>query len=375
MTTKNKNEIKQTEVKKKSLLNLDAKFEIGRTIMAIAIAMGIVLLIVLTVSSEPLEAMKALLLGPFSTVKRFANVIELMIPLTFTGLAVTVIFKTNRFNLASEGAFYMGAVVAAWIGIFSPFNAFITITLIFIATIVAGTIIGFIPAILNRKFHANELVTSLMLNYVVALLVKYILNHKLRDVSKSVVQSFPIRKDVALSVLIPGTRIHIGILVMLVFVIVTWLVLYKTKWGFALRATGANEKFAKYTGIKVTTVVFAAQIIGISIAAFGGGIEMLGMHKTFKWLETPGYGFDGVLISILARGNPILVPVAAFFLSFVRIGAEILNRTSDIPAEIVSVVQATIILLIAAQAFLAKYKHRMVVKETGVMDEIKEVKE
>lgn len=363
------NEANNTIVeKKKKFFSIDTKFEILRTVSAIGIALGIVLLIVAVVSSEPLEAIKALLLGPVSSLRRFGNVIELMIPLTFTGLAVTIILKTNRFNLSSEGAFYLGGIVATWIAIFSPFSAGITIVLIILATLLVGALVGFIPAILNKKFYANELVTSLMLNYIVAYFVKYVLNVIVRDPSKGVVQSFPIGKDLALPVIIPGTRIHIGFILMVLLVVAAWLIIYKTKWGFALRATGANEKFAIYSGIKVSTVVLLAQMIGTALAGLGGGIEILGMYTSFQWIETPGYGFDGVIISTLARGNPAMVPLAAFFLSYVRVGADILNRTSDIPAEIVSIVQATIILLIAAKAFLAKRKHKMIVKEAGVLN-------
>lgn len=370
------NRVKSETVKKqKNLLNINTKFEIMRTTAAVAIAMIIVFVIIGLVSDDPLGAVSALLLGPFSSLKRFANVVELMIPLTFTGLAITIVFKTERFNLSAEGGFYMGAVIAAWVAIVSPFSPIITILLIFVLTLIAGAIIGYIPVFINKKFHANELVTALMLNYVVALLVKYILNNKIRDTTKSTVQSLPLNKSFRLPVLISGTRIHLGFIIMLAVVALAWVIIYKTKWGFALRATGANENFARYSGIKVSKVIVLGQIIGIAIAAFGGGIEMLGMHSSFKYLETPGYGFDGVLISILARGNPAGVPLAAFFLAFVRVGAEILNRTSDIPAEIVAVVQATIILLIAADAFLAKYKHRMVLKESGVLDKAKEATE
>ncbi len=367
-------ELKQNDVpKKKKFLSIDTKFEIIRTFVAIGISLGIVLIIVALVSDKPLEAIQALLLGPLTSARRFGNVIELMIPLTFTGLAVTVILKTNRFNLSSEGAFYLGGIVATWIAIFSPFSTGITILMIIFATMICGAIVGFIPAIINKKFYANELVTALMMNYIVAFLVKYILNNKVRDASKSVVQSLPIPKSLSLPIIIPGTRIHIGFLIMLGLVIVTWLVIYKTKWGYALRATGSNEKFAVYSGIKVSTVVILAQMIGTALAGLGGGIEILGLYTSFQWIETPGYGFDGVIISTLARGNPAMVPLAAFFLSYVRVGADILNRTSDIPAEIVSIVQATIILLIAAKAFLAKRKHKMVVKEAGVFEQSTEV--
>ncbi len=360
------NEKQKKDAKTTRLLKLDAKFEVARTLLAIFIAMILVIVIVAFVSDDPLYAIQTLLFGPFTSLIRFSNVIELMIPLTFTGLAVTVIFKADRFNLASEGAFYMGAAVTAMIAIFSPYNMLITMLLILIALIVVGTVIGSIPAILNKKFYANELVTSLMLNYIIAFLVRYLLNNVMRDTTKTAIQSLPIRGDLRLTKFIPGTRIHTGLFAMIAIVFITWVVLYKTKWGYALRATGANEKFARYSGINVSKVVILTQIIGITLAAIGGGVEMLGMHSSFKWTDTPGYGFDGVLISILANGNPALVPLAAFFLAFVRVGSEVLNRTSDIPAEIVSVVQATIILLIAARAFLAKYKHKMIVKETGI---------
>lgn len=365
------NDMKEKEAKTMRLLKLDAKFEVARTLLAIFIAMILVVVIVAVVSDSPLSAIQTLFFGPFSSLIRFSNIIELMIPLTFTGLAVTVIFKADRFNLASEGAFYMGAATTAMIAIFSPFNTLLTMVLIIAALVLVGTVIGSIPAILNSKFHANELVTSLMLNYIIAYLVRYALNNLMRDPSKTAIQSFPIRSDLRLTRFISGTRIHTGLFAMVVIVFITWIILYKTRWGYALRATGANEKFAKYSGIHVSKVIILTQIAGITLAAFGGGVEMLGMHSSFKWTDTPGYGFDGVLISILANGNPALVPLAAFFLAFVRVGSEILNRTSDIPAEIVSVVQATIILLVAAKAFLAKYKHKMIIKETSIEEAAK----
>ena len=158
---------------------------------------------------------------------------------------------------------------------------------------------------------------------------------------------------------------------MILVSILCYIFLYKTKWGYALRATGENEKFALYSGIPVTKVVIWAQIIGTALAGLGGSVEMLGMHSTFKWTASPGYGFDGVIIATLARNNPGLVPFAAFFLAYVRTGADILNRTSDIPAEIISIVQATIIVLVAAEAFLSKWKEKQIVKQTGALETAK----
>lgn len=367
--------LKKNRKKKSAAVKLENRFEILRTVVAVAIALAIVLVIVTLASDEPLLAIHSLLIGPITSVKRFANVIELMIPLTFTGIAITIVFKTKRYNLASDSSFFMGSMVALLIGLFSPFPPIITIILAIIAAFIVGGLIGAIPAVANNKFGANELVTSLMLNYVVGFFVNYIFNHHVRDPKKASLQSLPLIKELRLSKIVPGTRIHTGFIIMLVLVFLVWFVMYRTKWGYALRATGSNEKFARYSGINTSLVIIMAQVIGTGIAAIGGAIEMLGMHSTFKWSSSPGYGFDGVIMSILARGNPALVPLAAFFLAYVRVGADILNRMTNLPAEIISIVQAVIILLVAAQAFLGKTKHRILVKQSGALESKKKGKE
>ncbi len=353
---------------KSEAVKLQTRFEILRTFVAIGVALGIVLVLVFLVSDEPFEAIFALLVGPLTSVKRFANVIEMMIPLTFTGLAISIVFKTKRYNLAADSAFFIGSMVALLVGLFLKTPPIVTVFVALVASFIVGGLVGYIPAIIHNRFGANELVTSLMLNYVVGFFVNYIFNYHVRDPQKSSLQSFPLPAGVSLPVFIPGTRIHMGFVIMVVLVIVTWFVMYRTKWGYELRATGSNEKFAKYAGIKVGFVVIAAQVIGTGIAGLGGAVEMLGLHRTFRWTSSPGYGFDGVIMATLARGNPALIPFAAFFLAYVRVGADILNRTTSLPAEIVSIIQATIILLVAAQAFLGKMRHRSIVKQTGALE-------
>lgn len=351
---------------RQEIRKIEGRFEILRTLLAILISMAIIIVIIAVVSDEPLEAVKTLLLGPLTGVRRFANVIELMIPLSFTGLALTVVFTTKRYNLAADSAFYMGAMVAVMIGIFSPLPPFITVIVALLAGFLSGAVIGGIPAVLSEKYKANVLVISLMLNYVIGFLVKYLFSYVVRDPNRASQQSYELPAGVNLGTLIPKTRIHMGLFIMLACVVVAYMIFYKTKWGYTLRAVGANEKFATYTGIEVSKVVILAQVIGTGIAGLGGSVEMLGIYSAFMWQDSPGFGFDGVIIATLARQNPRSIPFAAFFLAYVRVGADILNRTSNVPAEIVSIVQATIILLIAAQAFLSKWKEREIVKVSQI---------
>jgi ABC-type uncharacterized transport system permease subunit len=362
--------MKDSKNNKKDVRNeirkIESRFEILRTLIAISISLAIIVIIVAIVSDDPINSIITLLTGPLTSVRRFANVIELMIPLAFCGLALTFVFSTKRFNLSSDSAFYLGAMVACIIGVFSNLPPVLSVILSLIAGFLVGALVGFIPAILSEKFHAEVLVLSLMLNYIVGFLVKYLFSYVVRDPGKAAQQSYPLPKGVNLGTLIPGTRIHAGLFLMLIAVFIVYTVFYKTKWGYTLRMVGMNEKFAKYTGKDVSKIVILAQVIGTGIAGFGGSVEMLGVYKSFMWAQSPGYGFDGVIIATLAHENPKNIPLAAFFLAYIRVGADILNRTSNIPAEIISIVQATIILLIAAQAFLSKWKEREIIKVSEI---------
>lgn len=369
MTTEVRSETRDV---RREIRKIESRFEILRTILTLFISLAIIIVIIAIVSDKPLDAVITLLTGPLTSVRRFANVIELMIPLSFTGLALTIVFTTKRYNLAANGAFYMGGMIATIIGIFSSLPGPVTIILALLAGFICGSLIGGIPAVLSEKYKANVLVISLMLNYVVGFLVKYLFNYVVRDPNRASQESFPIPKNVNLGTIVPRTRIHYGLFIMLAVVIIAYYVFYKTKWGYTLRTVGSNERFAKYTGIEVSKVVILAQIIGTGIAGLGGSVEMLGIYSSFMWNEAPGFGFDGVIIATLARQNPRAIPFAAFFLAYVRIGADILNRTSNVPKEIISIVQATIILLIAAQSFLSKWKEREIVK-VSQLEEVKEV--
>ncbi len=365
MTQKVSKDKKQYDVRRR-VQQIEGQFEVLRTIMAIAIAMLIVLVIIGFVSESPLSAIRTLLIGPLTNIRQLGNVIVLMIPLIFTGLALTVVFKSQRFNLASDSAFYLGSLIAAYVGIFSPLSPVLTIILALLGGMLGGFILGWIPAVLNKRFGAGELVTSLMLNYVIGFLVLYIFNNIIRNPDQNTLMSYNMPEGVNLGSMFSmgRTNVHWGLLIAILVGVIAYTVVYKTKWGYALRATGLNEKFARYTGLNTTKVVLLAQVFGTGIAGLGGAVEMLGNHRTFRWAASPGYGFDGVILATLARNNPIYIPFAAFFLAYIRIGADMVNFSSDVPAEIISVVQATIILLIAAQSFLGKWKQDRIVKAT-----------
>lgn len=343
---------------------IETQFEIIRTFVAILMAMTLALLIILLVSKQPIDALTSFLTGPFSSIRRFGNVIEMTIPFVFSGLAVCVMFQAKQFNMIGEGAFYVGGVAASFIAVKFLLPAGIHPFAAILFGGVVGGLVGLLPGFLKVKWNANELVSSLMLNYVCLYLGLYMMKSTIRDPNAGMIGSYVFPETAMLKKILAGTRIHSGLFIAILFIVLTYLFMYRTKWGYALRMTGLNESFAKYSGINTKRVIIYSQVIGGLIAGIGGATEILGMYQRFQWSALPGYGFDGIIIAILARSNPIFVPIAAFFLAYLRVGADIMARMTDVPSEVISAIQAIIIVLIAAKRFLAKWQHKRIIKNS-----------
>jgi len=341
-------------------------FEFLRTAIAILIAILLAFIIIFFISKDPLSAINEFLLGPISSFRHFGNVIEMVIPLIFASLAVSVMFQAKQFNMGAEGSFFIGAVAAAAIGIKFKLPGVIHPLVAIAAGGIVGGAANFIPAFLKARWKASELVSSLMLNYIMFDLGIYFINYYLRDPYAGAMVSYQVNPTANLPQFIPRTRIHAGVFIAILAVIVVYYFLYRTRWGFALRMTGINSMFADYSGINTNMVILYSQVIGGVIAGVGGATELLGMYQRFQWQALPGYGFDGIIVAILARNNPLLIPVAAIFLAYLRIGADLMSRMTDVPSEMVAVIQAIMIMLIAAEAFLSYWRHKMVVREAKI---------
>ncbi len=345
------------------MFNQKRIFELSRTVLAILIALIIALLAISLVSKEPGKALGTFLFGPVNSVRHFGNVLEMMIPLVFTGLAVSIMFSASQFNLGAEGAFFLGGIASTFIAVrwVLP-NVVHPVVAILIGGLVGAVFCG-IPAILKVKWNATELVSSLMLNYVALFLGLYLINYYLRDVNAGAMVSYKLPDTSKLIRLIPGTKVHFGLFIAVVAIILIFYFMFRTRWGYRIRLTGLNSNFARYSGIKTASVILIAQLLGGFVAGIGGSIEILGMYRRFSWQSLPNYGWDGIIVAILARNNPALIPVGAFFLAYLRIGADLMARNSDVQSEVVYIIQGVMIVLIAAESFLAQYRHKLVYKE------------
>ena len=340
--------------------SIDRLFEVFRLLVSVLIAFIIALLIISFVSDNPVESVRNFVFGPFDSLTRISNVFEQMIPYLFTGTAICVMYQANLFNLASEGVFFITGAFSAYMAINFNLPPGINQIVIILISGFIGMGIMLIPGLLKVKWNANEAVSSIMLNYILLYLGRFILLRFMRDDSAIYNMSYQFQANGRLPVILQGTRLHLGILIGIAVIVLAYIFIYKTKYGYDIRVTGSNHKFGIYSGINTSRALLIACLVGGLIVGIGGATEMMGMYRRFRWEELPGYGWDGVLVGTLARNNPLLVPFAAFFLAYLRIGADIVARTSDLPVEFISIIQAIVIMLVGAQMFLAGLKHKVI---------------
>lgn len=336
--------------------------DVVKLALIIFIACALVSIIVLIVSDEPMTAITSFFIGPFTSLRRIGNIIEAASPLMFTALAVIIIFGSGQFSMIAEGSFFIGITGAMIVAIACKLPGGIHPAAAILFGGVCGAVVSTIPALLKMKWNVSELVTSIMLNYVVQFFAIYMVSYHFREVSSSSLASLKFEETAQLPVVLDGTRIHAGIVLAVVLCVLVWFFLFRTSLGMKLRITGENPLFARYSGLKVTGLMVAAQVLAGAIAGMGGGAELLGMYNRFKWTTSPGYGWTGIVVALLARSNPLLVPLAAAFIGYLNVGADIMARSSDVGREVVDIIQGVMMFLIAADALLKGWRQSLIVK-------------
>ena len=343
---------------------IESHINILKTLLAVVVSYSLAAIIILSVSDMPGQAISAFSMGPFTTLRRFGNVVEGMIPIIFTGIGVSIMLSVRFFNLAVSGAFFMSAVTSAGIALL-PMPAGVHPLVGILLGGATGSAICVLPALLKVKWGINEVVSALMFNFIATFTGSYILRFILFDPSAGFMASRVFEDTVRLPLLLQGTRVHLGLVFAALAVVFAFVFLYRSKWGYAIRMTGMSKSFAVFSGVGVTWAIVSSQLIGGFIVGIGGATEMYGMFSRFQWTELPTTGFDGVMVAAMARRNPAMVPIAAFFLSYIRVGADIMARSSDVASEIVVVIQAVIIMMIGADALLAGLRKRAIMKNSA----------
>ena len=275
-------------------------------------------------------------------------------PYIFAGLAVALGFRAGVFNIGAEGQIFVGALTGTFIGYsITGLPAIIHIPLTLLAGAAGGAIWGFIPGWLKAKTGGHEVINTIMMNYIAFRLSDWLLNGPMMRPD-----SFnPISPSIAESAEFPvffgePTRFHMGFFVALFFAWVVYWFLFKTTWGFDLRTVGANPNAAKYAGMNVTRNTILAMVLSGALAGMAGINEVMGVNHNLAMAFSSGYGFDSIALALLGNNHPVGVVLSALLFGTLRNGATRMQVVADIPVDIISILQAVILMFIAAPAII-----------------------
>ena len=311
--------------------------------------------------SETLDATntayEALLLGPLSRVNRWAIWIQDAITLILVGLAIAIVFQAKQFSLGAEGQLYFGAlfsgVLALSVANLPPLAA---LGLALLSAATAGFLWGLLPGILKAYLGANELVSTLMLNTIAMRFYDMALTFELKDPQAGFTTTGMLPEAGLLPVLVADTRVTAAIFIVVIAVIAVWLLITRTTLGYEIRMMGANRKFAEYGGINTRRTIMLAMALSGILAGLAGAHIGIGIHRQLILNISLGLAFEGVVVSLLARNNPLVIPFAGLLYAYLRSGAQFMERDANVSFEIVRIIQAVIILLITAEGVFTFYQ-------------------
>lgn len=334
-------------------------------------------IVLLIAGHNPIKVMFNLVYGVVNTPTSISYTLINMAPLLLTGIAAAFAFKTGLFNIGIEGQFLVGSVAAAFAGIYFDLPPVIHPLFCMLCAITAGGLFGAIVGFLKAKFNVNEVISSIMLNWIALYFNNFVLTwNSIRQPNSDF--SFNINSNASIRILenwktseagveflskssflqnFFKAPVNYGLLIGIIVAILTWFILKKTTLGFELKAVGLNKDAAKFSGISVNTKIMQAMFISGAIGGLAGAIDVLGVtHRIGVLSLQPGVGFDGIAIALIALNNPIAVIPSALFFAALKYGGGKLTLSVGVPGEIVSIVIGFIVFFISIPFIIKSFK-------------------
>lgn len=331
-------------------------------VLAVLLGMVAGTIIMLVTGYNPVTAFIALWNGAFGEIYYTGEVIRQTTPLILAGLAVAFAFRTGLFNIGVEGQLIVGWLAAVWVGVSFDLPAIIHVPLAIIAAAAAGALWAFIPGFLKARFRVHEVIVTIMMNYVALHVSNHIIRNYLSEKSDrtdKILESASLRSSF-LEGLTDYSRLHWGIVIALVSVLIMWFILEKTTRGYELRAVGFNQHASEYAGMNVRSNIILSMVISGAFAGLAGAMEGLG---TFGYAAIrggfTGVGFDGIAVALLGANGPIGIVLAALLFGTLKVGALNMPLEAGVPNELVDIIIALIVFFVAASYMIRIFIERI----------------
>lgn len=362
MTSKIENDpIEQTDLSLDSTQRggLILESDLMTTLLAIILALLVGAILIAFLGGNPIEAYGALLDGAIGSKNSFAETLVKAIPLALAGVGVSIAFRASVFNVGAEGQLYLGAIMATWVGLLgSNLPRLVIIPLMIISGMAAGAVWASIAGILKVWLKSSELINTIMMNYIAIFFVNYLVHGPLQEPGSPLGQTSPLPLQARLLRILPGTRLHAGIIIVVIVVIIAYIMLWRTTWGFQIRVTGLNPDAARSAGIKVNWATLSSLMLSGALAGIAGFSEAAGVH--FRMIEniSPGYGYTAIVVALLGRTNPPAVLAAAVLFAALQVGASTMESAVGVPSSIATIIQYLIVLLIMGRGIFVLLRNK-----------------
>ena len=336
--------------------------QLAAPLIAIAFTLAVSSLLVAWAGAPLWRTYGLIFEGGFGSRFAWGETLTRATPLILTGLAAAVAFRARLFNIGAEGQLYVGALVAVAVGGLHGGTGFelspwILFPLMMVAAALAGALLLLGPALMKSRLGVDEVVTTLLLNFIVLLFVSMMLDGSMKDpTAMGWPQSVALQDALQLGKLIERSRVHTGLLGALVLAVLLWALLKFTTTGFQIRAVGANARASAFAGMPVGWVTVKVALLSGALAGLAGAIEVAGRTGYLTLDMSPGYGYSGIVIAMLAALNPLGVVAAAVFVAGILVGADSMSRAVNVPTYIADVIVSVSLLSMLVATLFAQYK-------------------
>jgi ABC-type uncharacterized transport system permease subunit len=317
-------------------------------------------ILIALIGVNPFEAYWALVRGMFGSPDRIAGSIARSVPFIGSALALAFAFRAGLFNIGAEGQLLVGGITAAWVGTWAFMTdtpGIIAIPIIIFAGFVGGAFWGGIPGVLRAKTGAHEVITTIMLNSIALFGTRWLINSSDPKILRDTTASVPRTKEISSTARLPELfdsqpPLHWGLVLMVGVCFVVAFILKRTTFGFETITVGTNPHAARYAGINVNRIIILAMLLSGAFAGLAAASEVAGTNHFFQPGTFAFIGFDGIAIALLARANPIAIIPAAFLWGALLSGAPLMQQEADVSIDVVRVIQAMVLLFVAADAIV-----------------------
>lgn len=314
--------------------------------------------------TPPIEGLSVLFQGAFGSRWAIEDCLIKAIPIFLCSLGVAIAFRLQIWNIGAEGQFCLGAVGATWAALSFPgLPAWILLPAMIAMAATAGGLWGLIPAVLRQKMKTNEIIVSLMMNYIAILVLDFLVYGAWKDPTSF---GFPMTKEFSQAAIvgkIGGTGVNWGILHCIVLAVVVWVFFRYTKLGYELKASGDSVRAAKYAGLPYDKLVFLVMVLSGALAGWAGFLEASATINRLQPSIMVGYGYTAIVVAWLASLNPLNIGIASFLLAGLRVGVENLQLDLQVPAAFGGIIEGLILLTVLAGGFFIRYRLAMTRKK------------